>query len=230
VTGLDPDPRLPDHDDGPAYVDQPATPSPYGREDGSGSCLWTAAMVLFWLVVAIFVASAPRSAATAIPAGDAKETAPRAPASSGNLSLPSEAPRSGMPAVSAGAASRVAPALVGEVGASLSSPAAGSTTSPATQLSDGGAIEGGLATWCAPTPTQCRRWGGHALLGAMPSFRWGDPSYFVRVRYRGHQVIVRVVSFCACGHGRVIDLSPFAFRQLAPTSRGVIPVSVEWLR
>jgi hypothetical protein len=45
-------------------------------------------------------------------------------------------------------------------------------------------------------------------------------------------VTVRLTDWCACGqrHGRptLIDLSPAAFRQLAPLSAGVVSVRVEW--
>jgi hypothetical protein len=92
----------------------------------------------------------------------------------------------------------------------------------------------GVATWCAPTPTHCQSWGGGAMVGAVPGFD-GDP-YTVRVCLDVQLstfscVVVRVVSSCACGdrggRGTVIDLSPAAFRKLAPLSRGVIPVTVE---
>lgn len=196
----------------------------------------TGAIVGGILTAAVLTFTAPRSAATAIPAGDlagqpiADRKESRSP--SGNLSLPSEAPsaandRGREPSLSAsplpgGASSSPSPAAV------LSPPA---TPKPkAVQLSDGGSIAGGIATWCAPTPTQCRRWGGRALLGAVPSFRWGDKPYRVRVRYRGHRVDVTVVSFCACPGDRIIDLSPWAFRKLAPTWRGTIQVSVQDLR
>jgi rare lipoprotein A (peptidoglycan hydrolase) len=39
-------------------------------------------------------------------------------------------------------------------------------------------------------------------------------------------VTVRLTDWCACGHGRVIDLDDDAFRKLAPLGRGVIPVTV----
>lgn len=96
----------------------------------------------------------------------------------------------------------------------------------------GPAVEGGLATWCAPTPTHCQTWGGDAHLGAAPSFTFGDDPYRVRVCTQESPTrctIVTVVSFCACAAGRIIDLSPAAFSELDDLSRGVIPVSVEWL-
>ena len=77
------------------------------------------------------------------------------------------------------------------------------------------------ATWCAPTPTQCGRWGGDALLAALPTYT-GTP-YRVRVWRGSRHVDVTVVSVCGCG----IDLSPHAFEQLAPLSRGRVDVLVE---
>src|SRR5258707_12644873 len=64
----------------------------------------------------------------------------------------------------------------------------------------------GSAAWCAPTATRCQGWGGHVLLGAVRSFRWGDRPYRVRVVAGNHSVVVTVVSFCACTGSRVIDL------------------------
>jgi hypothetical protein len=78
---------------------------------------------------------------------------------------------------------------------------------------------GGSATWCAPTPKYCQSWGEPAMLGAVHSFTWGDKPYWATVTWRGKSVVVRVVSFCACGSA-VIDLSPAAFKMLAPLHVG----------
>ena len=83
----------------------------------------------------------------------------------------------------------------------------------------------GLASYCAPTPKYCRGWGGTARLAAVPSFHYGDTPYYVTVRSATGRVVVKVVSYCACGN-KVIDLSPYAFQKLAPLSRGVVPVTV----
>jgi hypothetical protein len=90
------------------------------------------------------------------------------------------------------------------------------------------ALVGGTATWCAPTPTHCQSWGGRALKAAVESFTYGDDPYLVRVCRDGTNrcVTVTVVSYCACGI-TLIDLSPYAFRQLAPLSRGRIRVTVD---
>jgi len=90
------------------------------------------------------------------------------------------------------------------------------------------------ATWCAPTPRYCKGWGGDAHVAAVRSFRFGDEPYWVRVsRVTSGEVrstVVRVVSFCACmkrGGRPSIDMSPAAFRELGPLSRGVLRVTVE---
>lgn len=55
-------------------------------------------------------------------------------------------------------------------------------------------------------------------------------------KWRGRHVLVckgktcvevKLVDWCACGHGRVIDLFGDAFKQLAPLSRGEIRVAVD---
>lgn len=89
------------------------------------------------------------------------------------------------------------------------------------QSAIGTALFQASATWCAPTPRQCLRWGGTALLAALPTYT-GTP-YVVRVTYGRRSVDVLVVSICGCG----IDLSPYAFEKLAPLSRGRIAVEVE---
>jgi hypothetical protein len=95
----------------------------------------------------------------------------------------------------------------------------------------GTALYSASATWCAPTPTQCQSWGGDAKLGAVFGFRFGDEPYRVRVSRGDRSVDVLVVSHCACGGTHnAIDLSPAAFRVLAPLSRGRVEVAVEDLR
>lgn len=93
----------------------------------------------------------------------------------------------------------------------------------------GSVLEAGTATYCAPTPRYCHRWGGSAKLGAVESFVWGDRPYLATVCLasdRGRCVTVLVVSHCDCG-STLIDLSPYAFRRLAPLYLGRINVVVE---
>jgi hypothetical protein len=82
----------------------------------------------------------------------------------------------------------------------------------------------GWATWFDDGP---------GYYGAVRSFRFGDTPYVVQVCRLEAPITcthVRIVSFCACGdrHGipTVIDLSPAAFQELAPLSRGIIRVEV----
>jgi hypothetical protein len=44
----------------------------------------------------------------------------------------------------------------------------------------------------------------------------------------GAGVRVKLVDYCACGGGRLLDLYASAFSRLAPLSRGVLPVEVTW--
>ena len=72
---------------------------------------------------------------------------------------------------------------------------------------------------------------GPGLYAAVNSFRFGDKPYRVTVWYEGRHVTVVVRDHCNCYTGtareRAIDLSPEAFAELAPLSRGLIkPVEV----
>jgi rare lipoprotein A (peptidoglycan hydrolase) len=61
----------------------------------------------------------------------------------------------------------------------------------------------------------------------VPSFQYGDRPYYVRVCRTDADrcTTVKVVSSCDCGIG-IIDLSPAAFKDLAPLSVGRVPVTV----
>jgi hypothetical protein len=80
----------------------------------------------------------------------------------------------------------------------------------------------GPASWYC-----CTR--GHAagefVAAAGPALRVGAWRGRV-VRVNGLRV--RLVDFCRCPFGRVIDLHPGVFRSLAPLSRGIVRVSVSW--
>jgi rare lipoprotein A (peptidoglycan hydrolase) len=39
---------------------------------------------------------------------------------------------------------------------------------------------------------------------------------------------VRLIDWCACGNGHIIDLYSDAFRRLAPLGAGVVRVTVSW--
>ncbi|MBA2700212.1 MAG: hypothetical protein H0U58_00740 [Chloroflexi bacterium] len=50
----------------------------------------------------------------------------------------------------------------------------------------------------------------------------------VQVCHDGRCVRVTLIDWCQCYGKRVIDLYSDAFKRLAPTSQGVITVSVRW--
>lgn len=50
----------------------------------------------------------------------------------------------------------------------------------------------------------------------------------VRVCSGAKCIKVRLVDWCGCPGKRIIDLSPDAFREFAPLSKGVIHVTVSW--
>lgn len=79
------------------------------------------------------------------------------------------------------------------------------------------AVSGGLASWYDD---------GSGLYAAVPSWRFGDTPYRVRVTGNGRSVVVTVRDFCGCPGDRIIDLSADAFARLAPLSRGLLPVTV----
>ena len=81
---------------------------------------------------------------------------------------------------------------------------------------DGSSITG-IASWFDAGP---------GLYAAVPSWRWGDEPYRLRVTAGDRAVVVTVGDFCGCPGGRVIDLSADAFRRLAPLSVGLVRVTV----
>jgi hypothetical protein len=121
------------------------------------------------------------------------------------------------------------PAVLSRInGSAAVSPVALAST-PAPSGAVGTARYSASATWCAPTKSQCTRWGGNAKLAAVHSFRFGDEPFLARVTRGSASVTVLVVSYCACRNSEhAIDLSPAAFKVLAPLSRGRVAVVVEW--
>ena len=79
----------------------------------------------------------------------------------------------------------------------------------------------GRATWfVAPSGTAAAGPALRAFLGK----NWRGT--VVTVTANGRTVTARLTDWCACGHGRVIDLDRRLFAQLAPPSRGVLRVTV----
>jgi rare lipoprotein A (peptidoglycan hydrolase) len=57
---------------------------------------------------------------------------------------------------------------------------------------------------------------GPGFYGAVHSWHWGDQPYRVKVTApSGRSVTVTIRDYCGCPGGRLIDLSPEAFSQLA---------------
>lgn len=98
---------------------------------------------------------------------------------------------------------------------------------PKPQGAIGTALIGGSATWYCCT----RGYGkGEMVAAAGSELRMGNwRGRVVTVRGpRGNSIRVRLVDWCACKGNRIIDLHPAAFAALAPLSRGVVSVEVEW--
>jgi len=79
----------------------------------------------------------------------------------------------------------------------------------------------GKATWYDWRPRQAAA--GPALRKALGKHWRGK---WVTVTTKGHSIRVRLTDWCACGHGRVIDLDDTSFKKLAPLSRGVLSIRV----
>ena len=95
----------------------------------------------------------------------------------------------------------------------------------ATWYGDGGRCHDGYLRTCSPYLS-----GEQVFYAAVGSWRWGDKPYRVNVCRvsNGRCVVVWVRDFClACKnkHG-VVDLSPAAFKKLAPLWKGRINVVV----
>ena len=107
----------------------------------------------------------------------------------------------------------------------------------ATWYGDGGRCHDEYLRTCSPYLS-----GEQVFYAAVGSWRWGDKPYDIRVCKRNNPnkcVVVTVRDFCrACKNGfGLIDLSPAAFKKLAPLWRGRIHVVIrsarvegQWLR
>ena len=89
----------------------------------------------------------------------------------------------------------------------------------------------GTATWyCKTGVSACHHsYPGGMYAAAGPALRvgaWRGRS--VRVCGGGTCITVRLIDWCACGGGHIIDLYSDAFRRLAPLSAGGVHVTVSW--
>ena len=89
----------------------------------------------------------------------------------------------------------------------------------------------GTATWyCRTGVSVCHHsYPGGMYAAAGPALRVGAwRGRTVRVCGGGACISVRLIDWCACGGGHIIDLYSDAFRRLAPLSAGGIRVTVSW--
>jgi hypothetical protein len=103
---------------------------------------------------------------------------------------------------------------------------------PAFQVAPGGTVRAsGPASWyCKLGVSICHHaYSGGMYAAAGPKLRVGNwRGRVVRVCGNGRCVNVKLIDWCACGGGRVIDLYSDAFRRLAPLSQGTVRVTVSW--
>jgi rare lipoprotein A (peptidoglycan hydrolase) len=89
----------------------------------------------------------------------------------------------------------------------------------------------GTASWyCKAGVSACHNAYPSGLYAAAgPALRIGDwRGRTVTVCGSGSCVNVKLIDWCACGSGRVIDLYSDAFSRLAPLSSGTLSVRVSW--
>lgn len=91
------------------------------------------------------------------------------------------------------------------------------------------AIRGAASWYCLPGRSACTAGhpAGELAAAAGPALRVGDwRGRVVTVTAGDRSVRVRLIDWCACPDGRVIDLYASAFRRLAPLERGLVTVEV----
>jgi rare lipoprotein A (peptidoglycan hydrolase) len=89
----------------------------------------------------------------------------------------------------------------------------------------------GTASWyCQAGVSACASgYPGGLYAAAGPALRVGSwRGRTVTVCGSGNCVNVKLIDWCACGSGRVIDLYSDAFSRLAPLSSGTVSVQVAW--
>lgn len=88
----------------------------------------------------------------------------------------------------------------------------------------------GTASWYCGNGSPCTRgYPGGLYAAAGPALRVGDwRGRSVQVCRLSTCIRVRLIDWCACPNGRVLDLYADAFRRLAPLSQGLVKVTVTW--
>ena len=91
-------------------------------------------------------------------------------------------------------------------------------------------VRGGASWYCQAGVSACHRdYPGGMYAAAGPALRVGSwRGRQVRVCAGGDCIWVRLIDWCACGNGHIIDLYSDAFRHLAPLNSGVVRVTVSW--
>jgi rare lipoprotein A (peptidoglycan hydrolase) len=105
------------------------------------------------------------------------------------------------------------------------------TPRPTFRAASTGHRRSGPATWYCKTGTSVCASGypGGMYAAAGPGLRVGSwRGRVVLVCGGGACISVKLIDWCACGNGHLIDLYSDAFRRLAPLSSGAIHVTVSW--
>ena len=91
-------------------------------------------------------------------------------------------------------------------------------------------VRGGASWYCQTGVSACHRdYPGGMYAAAGAALRVGSwRGRQVRVCAGADCIWVRLIDWCACGNGHIIDLYSDAFRRLAPLNTGVVRVTVSW--
>ena len=101
---------------------------------------------------------------------------------------------------------------------------------PANPANPANSVRGQASWYCKAGVSSCHHaYSGGMYAAAGPALRVGSwRGRTVTVCGSGSCVNVKLIDWCACGGGRVIDLYSDAFSRLAPLSSGTLSVRVSW--
>jgi len=104
------------------------------------------------------------------------------------------------------------------------------TPRPKPPANPANSVRGEASWYCKAGVSACHHaYSGGLYAAAGPALRVGDwRGRTVSVCGSGNCVNVKLIDWCACGGGRVIDLYSDAFSRLAPLSSGTLSVRVAW--